>query len=131
MNIVAISGRLTANPELKTTPNGVSVCAFDIAVPRPGTADKTDFLKCVAWRGTAEFVAKYFTKGQRIEITGCLTSRGWEDKDGNKRTEREILCERVGFGESKKTDRESSPAPVEPSASREEFEEITYDDCPF
>lgn len=132
MNVITISGRFTVTPELKTTPNGNSVSSFDIAVPRPGTTDKTDFIKCVAWRNTAEFITKYFTKGQRIEITGCLTSRTWEDKDGKKRTINEVLCERVGFGESKKSDRDLASVPAELSVSRDEFEEITDDDdLPF
>lgn len=125
MNTVAITGRLTSHSELKTTRNGVSVCAFDVAVPRLGVKDITDFYTCVAWRQTAETVSKYFTKGQKIEIVGTLTTRSWKDKDGNKRSKVEILCEQVGFGESKKEQKTSQ---------NEDFEniaDISDGDLPF
>lgn len=104
MNIIAISGNITHDTELKTTPEGVSVCTFAVAVRRPGTKDKTDFINCVAWRQKAEFITRYFSKGQKIEITGILTSRNWEDRNGNKRTAFEIVVNEAGFGESKKKD---------------------------
>lgn len=102
MNVVAISGRLTRDPELRTTQQGTSVTSFSVAVDRPGVKDKADFIDCVAWRSTAEFVEKYFRKGDPIEVNGVLTSRSWEDKEGNKRKALEVVCDRVGFTKAKK-----------------------------
>ena len=132
MNTICISGRLTAKPELKHTNNDVAVCTFDVAVPRPRKNDVTDFIRCTAWRGTAEFVSKYFDKGQRIEVIGSLTSREWEDKNGNKRREWEIETDLVMFGESKR----ESAAPAQTAqafstAAQGDFEEITDDELPF
>ena len=90
MNNISLVGRLTADPELKQTQSGISVTSFSIAVDRPGSKDTTDFLPCVAWRQTAEFVCKYFRKGQRIGLIGKLTSRKYEDKNGNPRTAYEL-----------------------------------------
>ena len=108
MNSIAITGNITHDLELKTTPDGISVCTFTVAVKRPGTKDKTDFLNCVAWRQKAEFITRYFAKGQKIEITGIMTTRKWEDKNGNKRTAYEIMVNDAAFGEGKKKD-DSSP----------------------
>lgn len=126
MNVIAITGNITADPELKTTPDGVSVCSFAVAVRRPNTKDKTDFINCVAWREKAEFVTRYFHKGQKIEVDGCLTSRKWEDKNNSKRTSFEIHCCNISFGESKKAE-----AGVD--TSEEEFTEYTGndEDLPF
>ena len=85
MNSVNISGRLTKDPELKTTQSNIPVCSFGVAVDRPGVKDKSDFIDCVAWRNTAEFVSKYFAKGDPVEITGTLTTRNWEDQNGTRR----------------------------------------------
>ena len=107
LNVVALQGRLTADPELKTTPSGVSVCAFALAVDRDYKgADgekQTDFINCVAWRGTAEFICKYFAKGQMMTLKGQVQTRRYTDKDGNKRTAFEILAEGVNFCGSKET----------------------------
>lgn len=101
MNIVAESGRLVRDPELRyTSESQRAVTTFCIAVDRPGTKDKTDFLDCVAWEQKAEFVSKYFKKGQRIEVSGVLTSRTYED-GGKKRKAVEIRCDNIFFGESK------------------------------
>ena len=81
MNSVSITGRITKDPELRVTPSGTSVCAFSVAVDRPNVKDKVDFLDCVAWRASAEFVSKYFHKGDGIEITGCITSRTSENQN--------------------------------------------------
>ena len=94
-NKVILQGNLTADPEVKATPTGVSVCRFGIAVQRRyksenGTAE-TDFIDCVAWRSTADFIGKYFTKGMPILICGSLQIRKWEDKEGNKRTSAEVV----------------------------------------
>ena len=105
LNIVAVMGRLTKDPELKRTPNGVSVCTFSIACDRSyvkqGEERQTDFLDIVAWRNTAEFVCKYFAKGQLIAANGSLQSRRYEDKDGRKVTKYEIAADNVHFADSK------------------------------
>lgn len=107
LNIVALQGRLTADPELKTTPSGVSVCAFSVAVDRDyksASGEKqTDFINCVAWRGTAEFMNNYFQKGQMLTLKGQVQTRRYTDKDGNNRTAFEILAESVNFCGSKET----------------------------
>lgn len=101
LNVVAIIGRLTHDPELKTTPNGVSVCSFRIAVDRSyvphGEERQTDFITVTAWRKTAEFVSKYFQKGSMISVQGRLETRQYQDKNGNNRTETEVLAAEVGF----------------------------------
>lgn len=103
MNLVALMGRLTKSPELKTTPNGVSVTSFSIAVDR-GYGDKkeTDFINIVAWRQTAEFVCKYFTQGSRILIEGSIQMRKYQDRDGNNRTVFEVVADNVHFVDGKK-----------------------------
>jgi single-strand DNA-binding protein len=93
MNIIAITGRLTAQPELKTTQNGVSVCSFTLAVKRPRVKDTTDFINCVAWRQSAEYLCKYANKGDSVELTGSLQSRNYEDKNGNKRTAFDVVAD--------------------------------------
>lgn len=107
LNMVALQGRLTHDLEIKTTPSGVSVCAFSIAVDRDyKSADgekQTDFINCVAWRGTAEFLCKYFQKGQMLTLKGQVQTRRYTDKDGNNRTAFEILAESVNFCGSKET----------------------------
>ena len=105
-NLAILTGRLTADPELKTTPNGISVCSFSIAVDRAykkGEEKQTDFLNVVCWRSTAEFVSKWFTKGNLIGIEGSIQTRKFTDKNGNNRTAFEIVANNVHFVESKKT----------------------------
>ena len=100
-------GRLVADPELKTTPNGVNVAAFRIAVDRPYKQDgerKADFISIVAWRAAAEFVCNYFGKGRLIGIEGSIQTRDYTDKDGNKRYITEVVAERAFFVESKKAE---------------------------
>ena len=105
LNCAIIMGRLTADPELKTTTNGISVTSFTVAVDRnyqkPGQERQTDFINVVAWRQTAEFVARYFRKGQMIAVQGSIQVRGYEDRNGNKRTAVEIVAETVSFCGSK------------------------------
>ena len=104
-NLVVLTGRLTSDPELKTTQTGVSVCSFSIAVERKykqGEDRQADFINIVAWRGTAEFVSKYFTKGSMIGIEGSIQTRKYQDKDGNNRTAFEVIANNVQFIESKK-----------------------------
>lgn len=104
INVTVLTGRLTADPELKTTPNGVSVTSFSIAVDRrykAGEEKQTDFINIVAWRQTAEFISKYFQKGKMIGIKGSIQTRKYQDKDGNNRTAFEVLAEEVQFVEGK------------------------------
>lgn len=101
LNKVILMGRLTADPELKYTPSNVAVCSFTIAVDRsyvkPGEQRKTDFINIVAWRNTAEFVSRYFVKGQLINVCGLLQTRSWDDAQGNKRFATEVIAEEVNF----------------------------------
>jgi single-strand DNA-binding protein len=101
MNSVTITGRLAAQPEVKTTSNGKPVCSFRLAVSRPRVKDKTDWIPCTAWNQSAEFLGKYAAKGNRIGVSGVLTSREYEDKDGNKRTAYEVLTDSVEILESR------------------------------
>lgn len=129
MNVVAISGRITSNPELKQTQDGTSVCRFSVAVRRPNVKDKTDFIDCIAWRQKAEFVSRFFQKGQRIEVTGYLTVRKWEDKHGAKRLSHEVICDEVAFGDTKKEGGAETAGEIVPAA---DYEEIPNDgDLPF
>lgn len=126
MNQVALTGRLTADVELKKTPSGVSVCSFCIAVKRPRVKDTTDFINCVAWRNSAEFITQYFHKGDKIEITGILTSRNFEDQNGNKRTIFEVVVDTAEFAESKSNNNAPAPMPAN------DFVEVSTDeDLPF
>ena len=105
LNKVILGGRLTANPELKQTGNGVAVTSFTIAVDRKYSKDsekKADFITIVAWRQTAEFICKYFTKGSAIIICGELQTRSWKDADGKNRYATEVVASEVSFAESKK-----------------------------
>ena len=101
INTAVIMGRLTADPELKTTASGLSVLSFSVAVERnyqkEGEEKSVDFINVVAWRKTAEFVSKYFHKGSMIAVEGSIQTRKYEDKDGNKRTAFEILANTVSF----------------------------------
>ena len=97
-------GRLTKDPELLKTQSGLSVATFTIAVDRDYDRNKTDFIQCVAWRNVADFVSKYFTKGQLVVVDGMLQSSDYLDKNGNKRVRWEILIERTYFADRKKTE---------------------------
>ena len=107
LNHITIMGRLTRDPELRSTQSGVSVASFTVAVDRDfggrdGGEKQTDFIDCVAWRQTGEFVSKYFHKGSMIVVSGRLQSRKWQDRDGNNRTSWEIVADNVYFGESRR-----------------------------
>ena len=105
LNRAILMGRLTRDPELKQTPNNVSVATFSLAVDRNYQSDKdnkqTDFINIVAWRHTAEFVSKYFTKGQLVAVEGSIQTRSYQDKDGNNRTVFEVVADQVYFAEKK------------------------------
>ena len=107
LNHITIMGRLTRDPELRRTGSGIAVASFTLAVdrdfPNKETGEKeTDFIDCVAWRQTGEFVSKYFTKGRMAVVSGCLQIRSWTDKDGNKRRTAEVIADNVYFGDSKR-----------------------------
>lgn len=135
LNHVTIMGRLTRDPELRHTQSGTAVTSFTLAVDRD-FKDKnsgeavTDWISCTAWKGTAEFVTRYFQKGRMAVVDGRLQTRSYQDRDGNKRTAVEVVSDHVYFGDSKK---ESDPldkladdaAPVAPAG---EFAELTEDD---
>lgn len=104
LNCAVIMGRLTATPELRTTGTGISVTSFTVAVDRAyksGDERQTDFINVVAWRSTADFVTRFFTKGQMIAVQGSIQTRNYEDKNGNKRTAVEIVADNVSFCGSK------------------------------
>jgi len=152
LNVAVMMGRLVADPELRHTPNGVSVTSFTIAVDRSyvkaGTERQTDFIDIVAWRNTAEFVCKYFRKGQLAAVQGSIQTRTYTDKDGNKRKAVEIVADNVHFAEPKRdggsssgnypktgnsaNDRSEPPAPAYANGDTGDFEEIpSDDDLPF
>ena len=116
MNKVIMMGRITRDLELKTTPNGQTVCSFSIAVDRnyqkQGEEKKTDFFNVVAWRATAEFITKYFGKGRLILIEGEMQTRPYTDKNGNKSTWHEIVVDKAHFTGEKK---ETGAAPAQPA----------------
>lgn len=123
LNYINVMGRLTKDPELKRTPNGVSVTSFSIACDRDFEKGKTDFLEVVAWRNTAEFISKFFTKGRMIVLTGKLQIREWTDKEGNKRKTAEIIADNAYFGDSKKeisSDFTEALGEIEPIEAEEE-----------
>ena len=107
LNHITIMGRLTRDPELRRTGSGIAVASFTLAVdrdfsPKDGGERETDFIDCVAWRQTGEFVSKYFTKGRMAVVSGRLQIRNWTDKDGNKRRTAEVVADNVYFGDSKR-----------------------------
>lgn len=132
INRIILMGRMTDNPELKTTQSGNVVTSFSIAVDRRFKDNNgnypTDFIRVVAWRKTAEFVCNYFSKGQMIAVDGSLQQRNYTDKDGNKHTAYEVLADNVSFCGSK-TEKNADNAP---SFNGDGFEEIADDgDYPF
>lgn len=108
LNKAILMGRLVADPELRKTPNGVSVTSFRIAVNRTYDREQTDWIDIVAWRQTADFVCKYFQKGNAIIVEGSIQTRNYEDKNGNKRTAVEVLADHVHFAESKNGQKHTS-----------------------
>ena len=147
LNTAIIMGRLTADPELRTTNTGIAVTTFTVAVDRryqqAGEEKQTDFINVVAWRQTAEFVSRYFQKGSMIAVRGSIQTRRYEDNNGNKRTAVEIVADEVSFCGSKAETGTGSrqvmeqPARTQPAASfatgsADDFEEIPVsDDLPF
>lgn len=153
LNCAVIMGRLTADPELRTTGSGISVTSFSVAVDRnyqkAGQERQTDFINVVAWRQTAEFVTRYFRKGQMIAVQGSIQTRNYEDRNGNKRTAVEIVADNVSFCGSKaetgaapsgyEAPQPAAPAaPTEPqaqsfsTAGADDFSSVEMDDeLPF
>lgn len=147
LNVVAIMGRLVADPELRTTHNGNNVCSFRIACDRNYTAQgqerQTDFIDIVSWRNQAEFVAKYFQKGSLIAVDGSLQTRQYQDKNGNKRTAVEVVANNISFAGAKKAEKVDDggeapskdyrePAPAYSQGSADDFAVISdNDDLPF
>ena len=116
LNHITIMGRLTRDPELRRTQNGTAVCTFTVAVDRDfqsrdSQEKQTDFIDCVAWRSTAEFVCKYFTKGRMIVVDGSLQSRKWTDKNGQNRVSWEIQASNLYFGDSRRDSQGGDYAP--------------------
>ena len=113
LNVAAITGRLTADPELKKTNTGTSVCSFTVAVDRnfvkQGEERQADFLEVVAWKSAAEFVSRYFNKGSIIAVQGTIQTRNWEDKNGNKRKSTEIIADQISFCGRKTEEKPAKP----------------------
>lgn len=147
MNSICLMGRLTADPELKTTQSGISVTSFSVAVDRAYRSKdqerQTDFINCVAWRQTAEFITRYFHKGNRIALQGSLQSRSYTANDGSKRTVFEVVVDNAFFCESKGGQYDGAPSydsqiptpaakPAFSTANAGDFEEIlTDEELPF
>lgn len=142
LNVVILTGRLTADPELKTTGSGVSVCSFSLAVERryrAGEERQADFINVVAWRTSAEFISKYFKKGQMMAVEGSLQSRKYQDKEGKNRVSYEVVANNVQFADYGKRDggsgefSENSAAPSFSNSGSSDFTEIIDgdDDLPF
>ena len=120
LNHIVVMGRLTRDPELRRTGSGVAVTSFTVAVDRDfGNREsgerETDFIDCVAWRQTGEFVSKYFAKGRMAVVSGRLQIRNWTDKEGNKRRTAEVIADNVYFGDSKREGEAGFAAPAAPS----------------
>lgn len=149
LNNIVLMGRLSADPELRSTTSGIAVCAFTVAVERDYSGDgekQADFITVVAWRQSAEFVSRYFRKGSMIVVQGSLQGRKWQDRDGNNRIAWEVQASHVWFGGSKKTEEQSSgqsytaneeSAPREvaqasyQSGVEEDFTTLPDEDLPF
>jgi single-strand DNA-binding protein len=134
LNKVFLMGRITRDPELRRTGNGVAVTSFTVAVDRDfGKTEsgekETDFIDCVAWRQTGEFVNKYFGKGRMIVVCGQLQIRNWTDKDGNKRRSAEVIADQVYFGDSKNETKSAPAAQAEPQYVQNDFTAIDDDDA--
>lgn len=148
MNKAILMGRLTKDPEMRTTPQGVSVCSFSIAVNRRFAKEgqqQADFINCVAWRQQAEFICKYFTKGSMIAVVGSIQTRTWDGQDGKKQYATEVIVDEAHFtGSRAETGTNSAPGntgftqPAQDSSPFDEFDASGFaamggseDDLPF
>lgn len=134
LNHITLMGRLTRDPEMRRTGSGIAVTSFTVAVDRDysgkdGGEKKVDFLECVAWRTTGEFISKYFSKGRMIVVDGRLEMRDWTDKDGNKRRAAEINVANAYFGDSKKDGQQTAYSGYQAPASAEDFTLLEDDDA--
>ncbi len=132
LNHITLMGRLTADPDLKRTPGGTPVTQFTLAVERDyksGEERQTDFIDIVAWRGTAEFAVKNFSKGRMAAVTGRLQIRDWTTKDGDKRRSAEIVADSIYFADSKRKEEEVKPADFKPVEVMDETDDDP--DLPF
>lgn len=135
-NKVILVGNMTADPEVKATQTGISVCSFSIAVNRKGAKNgEVDFINCQAWRQQAEFIGKYFKKGKPILVCGQLQTRTWTDNQGNKRYATDVVADEISFVGSNESPTEAKNEPYVPSAytqNSQNFEEIPGDETlPF
>lgn len=138
LNKVILMGRLTKDPELKTTTSGISVCSFTVAVDRrfakQGEERQADFINVIAWRQSAEFVSKYFSKGRMINVVGSIQTRSWDDQDGKKHYATDVVADEINFCGDKKSDNEGGQTR---SSGNDGFESKgfapfeTDDDLPF
>lgn len=138
LNKVILGGRITADPELKNTQSGLSVCSFTIAVNRKMGKDKeqqTDFINCQAWRQTAEFIAKYFRKGSPICVVGSIQTRSWTDQNGSKRYATDVVVDEAMFVDSKNESAQEQSGGYVPESytptAEPKFEEVNDGDLPF
>lgn len=133
INKAILMGRLTRDPELRHTGSGTAVCSFSIAINSGnGESQTTDYINCVAWNKTGEFVSKYFTKGRMIIVVGRITTRSWEGQNGKKNYATEVVATEVGFGESKRAEDTPSVGKADSSLTEGAFTELEVnDDLPF
>ena len=137
INKVILMGRLTKDPELRYTNNKTPVCSFTIAVNNGyGENQRTDFVNCLAWNKTAEFVTKYFTKGKMIIVIGRITTRSWETQDGKRAYATEVVANEVNFGESKTSPQLNTPQTAAQQPMQDDDDDFTPldeedDDLPF
>lgn len=140
MNKVILMGRLTKDPELRTTPSGVSVANFSIAVNRRFAKEgqqQADFINCVAWKGTAEHIKRWFVKGSMIAVVGSIQTRSWDGQDGKRQYATEVVVDEAYFtGEKRESGTYNQTPPADkfsqiPSGGFDDFEDINLDDGPF
>ena len=142
MNKVVLVGNLTKDPEMKQTPNGISVARFTVAVRRRFAKEgqqEADFINCIAWRQQAEFLCKYFSKGSGIQLCGSIQTRSWDGKDGKKQYATEVVADEISFnGPKRDSGNPNVPSPEELNsqfgdgfADYSEFADVNEDDLPF
>ena len=135
LNKAILVGRLTKDPEVRSTASGVSVASFSVAVARSyarqGEERQTDFINCVAFRSTADFIARYFTKGSMIGIDGSIQTRTWDDQEGKRHWVTEVIVNEAHFVESKKDSAPSAGGDAQPELPTEFGPDATDDDLPF
>ncbi len=131
INKAILMGRLTRDPELRHTGTGKPVCSFTVAIDNRHGEDKTDFINCVAWNKTAEFVSKYFSKGKMIIVIGRISTRSWEGQDGKRCYATDVIANEVSFGESKRAQEGSEQSNLENFSDDFEPLDMDDDDLPF